>query len=411
VKNSVIPSPQFCCVLETFVVRLSRRFIAAASLSCILMLAATPVSAQYSNRNLVSDKPGMARFTDPKLIDAWGMAELPDGGFIVADALSGFVTFYARNGKTLRSPITVPAAPSLPPGTPGSPTGLVANPTSEFVISKNGKSAPALYLFSTLDGLICGWNPKVDPNNAVIIIDNSNLKPYPASYDDLTMARNKSGQIVIFAVDSGATLAQSNNDIAIYDGKFNLLRTFTDPTAPSNMTVYSARIVDGQIYVTFAAFTPLAGGVVDIFDTEGNMLSRFAANGPGGPLEAPWEAVLAPDNFGWASQQLLIGEVDSGNISVFHPITGEFLGELTDSHGNPLVIDGVWTLIFTRAEEDGESPRLFFAAGCAFPPNYSPSAFGVISARDRDEDESEDDNWPGLRSRTWVRTPPIISNR
>jgi tetratricopeptide (TPR) repeat protein len=76
--------------------------------------------------------------------------------------------------------------------------------------------------------------------------------------------------------------------------------------------------------------------------------------------------------------------------------------------GNPLVIDGVWALIFAHAEDDPESPRLFFAADCAFPPNYSPGAFGVITARDRDEDESEDDNWPGLRSRTRVRTPPNI---
>jgi hypothetical protein len=53
----------------------------------------------------------MAPHTDPNLLDAWGMAELPDGGFIVADALSGFVTFYSRNGKTLRPPITDPAAP------------------------------------------------------------------------------------------------------------------------------------------------------------------------------------------------------------------------------------------------------------------------------------------------------------
>lgn len=53
----------------------------------------------------------MAPHTDPNLLDAWGMAELPDGGFIVADALSGFVTFYSSNGKTQRPPITDPAAP------------------------------------------------------------------------------------------------------------------------------------------------------------------------------------------------------------------------------------------------------------------------------------------------------------
>jgi uncharacterized protein (TIGR03118 family) len=343
------------------------------------MLGATPASAQYKQLNLVSDHAGLARYTDGNLLNPWGMAELPGGGFIVADALSGFVTFDSAEGKMLRTPVTVPAAPIFPSGTPGSPAGLVANPTSEFVISKNGKSAPALYLFSTLDGLICGWNPAVDPDNAVIIIDRSTLTPFPASYADVSMARNKYGQMVLYATDSGASATQSNNDVEVYDGNFNLLGRFTDPTAPSNMTAYSARPVNGRIYVTYAAFTPLAGGVLDVFDTEGNMLRRIAANALGGPLEAPWEVVQAPDGFGWASHQLLVGNVDSGQISVFNSQSLAYLGQLTDPHRKPIAIDGLWALVFARTGIEGGLPQMFFAAGCTFPPDYSPSLFGVIS--------------------------------
>jgi len=93
----------------------------------------------------------------------------------------------------------------------------------------------------------------------------------------------------------------------MYAGNFNLLGRITDPSAPYDMTAYSARIVDGKVN---AAFTPQAGEGVDIFDADGNMLRRFAANGPDGPLHVPWEVILAPANFGWASHQLLIGEVD-----------------------------------------------------------------------------------------------------
>ena len=352
----------------------------AIVLAVVSMFEPMPASAQYKQVSLVSDAAGMASHTDGNLLDAWGMAELPGGGFVVADALSGVVTFYSSDGRTLRSPVTVPAAPGLPPGTPGSPTGLVANPTRQFVISKNGKSAPALYLFSTLDGLICGWNPGVDADNAVVIINNSNLSPFPASYTDLTMARNRFGQMVIYATDSGVSATQSNNDVEIYDGNFHLLRRFTDHSVPSDLTAYSARIVNGHVYVTDAGFTPLDGGVVDVFDTEGNMLRRFAASLPGGPLEAPWEAVIAPEGFGWASRQLLIGEVDSGEISVFNPETGAYLGPLTDAHGKPIVIDGVWALIFTGGKGETGSPRLYFASGCAFPPEYTPSLFGYITS-------------------------------
>ena len=381
-RNNSMISPQKLAMYGAVIKQAFPVHIGAALMVCALMLGAVPASAQYRQTNLVSDKAGLARYTDQNLIDAWGMAELPKGGFIVANALSGTVTFYAPNGKTLRPPVTVPAAPGLPPGTPGSPAGLVANPTPEFVISKNGKSAPALYLFSTLDGLICGWNPEVDPDNAVIVIDNSTLTPFPASYDDLTMARNKYGQMVIYAVDSGISATQSNNDVEIYDGNFNLLGRFGDPNAPADQTVYSARIVEGRVYVTYAGFTPQDGGVVDIFDTEGKMLRRFAADASDGPLQAPWEVKLAPENFGWASHKLLIGEVDSGQISVFHPETGEYLGALSDMDGNPLVIDGVWTLIFAGRDRGRGSPQLFFAAGCAFPPNYTPSLFGSISVDD-----------------------------
>jgi uncharacterized protein (TIGR03118 family) len=405
--NSIIPSQP----LVTYGADLKQAFpvlVGAALLGCALVLGAIPASAQYKQTNLISDKAGMARHTDPNLIDAWGMAQLPGGGFIVANALSGFVTFYTRDGKTLRPPITVPAAPGLPSGTPGSPAGLVANPTSEFVISENGKSAPARYLFSTLDGLICGWNPEVDPDNAVIIIDNSTLAPFPASYDDLTMTRNKYGQMVIYAVDSGISATQSNNDVEIYDGNFNLLNRFTDPSAPSDMTAYSARIVSGKVYVTYAGFTPQDGGVVDIFDTEGNMLRRFAANSSNGPLQAPWEVILAPANFGWASHRLLIGEVDSGNISVFDPTSGAFLGQLGDVHGTPLVIDGVWALIFRRGERGDRSPQLFFAAGCAFPPAYSPSLFGLITVAEGDDGKKQETGslflpWARPKSRIFPR--------
>ena len=378
----------------------------AVVLACALMFETTPASAQYRQRNLVSDKAGLALHTDGNLLDPWGMAALPGGGFVVADAVSGFVTFYSKDGRTLRPPVTVPPAPGLPPGTPGSPTGLVANPTSEFVISKNGKSAPALYLFSTLDGLICGWNPDVDPENAVIIVDNSTHSPFPASYTDLTMARNRFGQMVIFVTDSGVSATQSNNDVEIYDGNFHLLRRFTDRNVRSDFTAYSARIVLGKVYVTYGGFTPLDGGVVDVFDTEGNMLRRFAESAPGGPLEAPWEVVVAPDGFGWASNKLLIGEVDSGDISVFDPVSGAFLGQLTDVRGKPIVIDGVWALIFTGEEGDDASPRMYFAAGCDFPPEYTPSLFGFITSAISGEweplEETDNRSLPLVRPRTRI---------
>src|SRR5262249_46389997 len=113
----------------------------------------------YQQLNLVGFQHGMGHFTDAKL-NGWGLAFAPDGPFWVTDTNTGVSTVYDHQGKPLPLVVTIPAAPG---GTLGSPTGIVYNPTSDFVITKNGKSAPALFIFDTIDGTISGWNPAVDP--------------------------------------------------------------------------------------------------------------------------------------------------------------------------------------------------------------------------------------------------------
>ena len=119
----------------------------------------------------------MARYTDPNL-NGWGMDFAPDGSLLRGQYDStGVATFYDRSGQVLPQVVTIPAAPSQPLGPVGRPTGVVYNPTSDFVISENGKSAPAEFLFDARDGTISGWNPAVDPNHAIIMVDNSTESP------------------------------------------------------------------------------------------------------------------------------------------------------------------------------------------------------------------------------------------
>ena len=126
------------------------------------------VVSQYVQHNLVGFQPGMGHYLDPNL-NGWGMDSAPGGPFCVADTATGVATFYSRNsrppGKPLATIITIPSAPSQPFGPVGLPGGVAYNPTSGFVISANGKSAPAQFLFDTLDGTISGWNPAVDPGS------------------------------------------------------------------------------------------------------------------------------------------------------------------------------------------------------------------------------------------------------
>ena len=124
--------------------------------------------------------------------------------------------------------ITIPAAPSQPFGPVGSPAGIVFNPTSEFVISKNGRSAPARFIFVALDGTINGWSPEVDPSNAIIMVDNSAELPFAASYEGLALGQNSKGQNVLYAADGGNGPTISNNRFDMFDGAFQSLGSFTD---------------------------------------------------------------------------------------------------------------------------------------------------------------------------------------
>jgi uncharacterized protein (TIGR03118 family) len=248
----------------------------------------------YNQLDLAGYQPGMGRYTDPNL-NGWGMDIAPDGSFCVANNATGVATFYDPTGQVLPQVIIIPAPPSLPAGSPSRPTGVVYNPTSDFVISENCISAPAEFLFDSRDGIISGWNPAVDPNHALLVVDNSTEAPKPADYTGLVIAQNSQGQNVLYAADF------RNNRIDMFGGSFQALGSFTDSNVASQYpghTIWQVEDVNGQLFVTFAAHKPGPyGGVIDVFDTDGNLLTpnHFAANAPGaGPLENPWGIVQAP---------------------------------------------------------------------------------------------------------------------
>jgi uncharacterized protein (TIGR03118 family) len=340
------------------------------------------VPSGFQQLNLVGYQPGMATHTDPNL-NAWGMDYAPGGPFCVADTTPGVATFYDRNGKVLPLVITIPAAPSQPLGPVGKPAGVVYNPTSDFVISEGGRSAPATFLFDTRDGTICGWNPAVDPDHAILVVDNSTEAPKRADYPGLVIAQNSHGENVLYAADF------NNNKIDMFDRGFHSLGSFTDPSVHAQYPSFNSwqvEAIGGQLWVTYAAHKPGPfGGVVDVFDTDGHLLTpnHFAANAPGaGPLQSPWGIVKAPDDFGAFSNDILIGNVEgAGNINAFDPATGAYLGPLTQPDGTPIAIAGLWDLTFGGdSPANGLAKQLYFNAG----PNAASAAgnglFGRIIA-------------------------------
>jgi uncharacterized protein (TIGR03118 family) len=332
----------------------------SVGLAFVLALAQIPARAQYRIKSLVSNQAGKAAHQDKHLVNAWGLAFSKNGPIWVSDEGKGVSTLYDGHGLPQSLVVTVPwGAASLSP--PGFPTGIVFNNSANFVVSANGKAGAALFVFSTGDGTISGWNPSVDRNNAILVRDGSESV---YQYTGLAIAAD------------GSRIYGPNpqyNVVDVYDGTFTQLQSFTDATIPKPFVPFGIRDIKGQLYVTYAQSTA-QGGFVDVFSERGAFVKRLISDGP---LRRPWGLALAPSNFGPASGALLVSNnTSSGRINAFEAHTGKFLGSLKDCAGKPLVIDQLWGLEFGHGGSmNGPQNHLFFTAG---PNNYANGRLGVI---------------------------------
>jgi uncharacterized protein (TIGR03118 family) len=380
--------------------------LASAVVIAVAVTGATAVHADddsfKSQRNayvvnrLVSDQQNVANFQDPVLRNAWGVAFTPNASpFWIADNASGCATLYDGTGVkiALQVPIPLPdnsvpstacqpaSAPTVPPPpTPAAPTGLVWNPTTTFLVP--GTTTAASFIFATEDGTISAWANGASgmPNNqAVIAFDNSGSG---AVYKGLVFGTNPRG-VFLFATNFNA----GKVDVFAANGSagFRLATSqeveggFTDPNIPTGFAPFGIENIDGNLFVSYAKqdadrHDDMAGpgnGFVDVFDTDGNLLRRFASRGP---LNSPWGMARASFAFGRFSGLILVGNFGNGKINVFSS-QGQFIDELDRPNDNPLVIDGLWKLILGGGR-NSSSDTLYFTAG---PNDETNGLFGTIT--------------------------------
>jgi len=334
-------------------------------MSAVLAVTPNPSMAAdspptFTQTDLVSDLSGTAKLTDPFLANPWGIATGLNSGLWVSDNHSGKATVYDATGQPI--PSGSPLAVTIPgPGGMGTsaPTGVATNGTAGFALSPGGP--PAIELFATEDGTIAGWNDSVDPTHALIVVDNS---ASGAIYKGLAIGFNGSGAF-LFATNFSA------GTIDVFDSDFHQVQmpgAFTDPNLPSVFAPFGISSINSHLYVTYARQdaekeddVPGPGdGFVDIFDTQGNLLQRFASRGQ---LNAPWGMAWAPlEGFGGFNNALLVGNFGDGTINAFDFDSGEFIGKVSDSGGNPITIPGLWALQFGLGLRNASS-TLYFTAG------------------------------------------------
>src|SRR5205809_787117 len=138
--------------------------IALPVLAAAILTATSGRADTYSWTNFQSDIPGVAQHVDPNLVNPWGMAASANGVIWVSDNGTGVSTLYNQDGTARPLVVEIPTA-ARNPGV-ANPTGVVFNNTAFFRVTKNGTSAPAVFIFVSEDGSISGWNPQLDQTHA-----------------------------------------------------------------------------------------------------------------------------------------------------------------------------------------------------------------------------------------------------
>jgi len=354
------------------------------------------------NKNPLTDRNGITHIPlrlDPNLLNPWGVGESSGSPFWVSDNNGNVSTLYNTAGTPQALVVSIPA-PGDPLGRSGTPTGLVFNidggATGGFKVSgvdKNGNpaSAAAAFLFSTEDGTILGWNPGVNPPGfdpakagtyAIIAVDNS-TNPDAADgavYKGLAIAKDSSGKFFLYATNF------RSGTVEVYDPTFTRVTdlppdAFNDPHLKRGYAPFNIALIGGKLFVTYAVqdadrHDDVAGparGFVNKFDLDGTGLERFAQHGH---LNSPWGVVQAPANFGHFAGSILIGNFGDGRINAYDSNTREFQGPVVNTKGQPILIDGLWTLRVGNGGNGGDANTIYFTAG---PNDESDGLFGSLT--------------------------------
>jgi uncharacterized protein (TIGR03118 family) len=360
-------------------IRLSNA-VRLAAIGCALSIAQLASAQSYTQTNLVSNvaqpanADGSSVTVAATLVNPWGLARGAATPWWVNGAGSGVSALYQGNGTPIAAlpMVTIPNAAGQ--SGPSSPTGIIFNGTGDFTVA----SSPALFIFATQQGTIAAWNQKVTPiTTAVTEVDESKQG---AVFLGLTWVELDGTHFLLAANFAG-------KKIEAFDAAFQPVSlnpfAFVDPTIPSDFAPYNVQAVGNNVVVTYATTNTACRvcGLVDVFTNRGLLVQRLHS---GTELNAPWGVALAPQDFGFFSHDLLIGNRGTGTIAAFDPDDGRFIGKVEDVNGNTLVISGLWAIEFdnrapnqfSTAETASTGPALFFAAGI---DNYAGGLFGALT--------------------------------
>jgi uncharacterized protein (TIGR03118 family) len=335
------------------------------------------IEGNVTQENIVADQAGMAKTTDPHLLNAWGLAFNPSGPAWVSSNGNGTSQVYDDtdpNVTKIALEVTIPPPSGGMP--PSAPTGQVFNRAASSAFMGD------LFIFATEDGTIAAWQ-RSNGTTAVIRADNS---PGKAIYKGVAIAMPLTalGRSQLYAADF------HNNKIDVWDDQYMPVTTlggFTDPNLPAGFAPFNVYGLGPLVLVTYAkqdadAEDDVKGagnGFLDLYSAEGIFLQRLVS---GGQLNSPWGLVFAPDK-DHNAVDLAVGNFGDGMINIYNlslkgiHIDAVWEGALGNAAtGQPLVIDGLWALEFGSGHSGFEADEIYFTAG---PNDEANGLFGSLA--------------------------------
>ncbi|HKV52997.1 MAG TPA: TIGR03118 family protein [Candidatus Binataceae bacterium] len=335
----------------------------------------------YNQKNLVSNDTSKipADHQDTELVNPWGDVFFPAGPFWLNENGSGQSALFLGDGSGVGGGSTALAVTVPTPSGTGqsAPTGIVLNGTQAFQLKNKTTS---IFIFDTEDGTISAWNLGTGfPGPAELEVDNS----AETCTNGATGAVYKA--LAYGATTAGPFLYATNfrcGTVDVFDGTWApaMAGKFRDPLIPPGYAPFGIVNISGNLFVTYAKQNAakhddeagVGRGFVDVFDTSGNLIKRFAVRGA---LNSPWGVALAPYNFGQVSNDILIGNFGDGRINAFDAHTGVFEGSLRDPSHRPISIDGLWSIVFGGGALS-DPAQLYFTAG---PNGETDGLFGRLT--------------------------------
>ncbi|WP_084808421.1 TIGR03118 family protein [Bradyrhizobium sp. NAS80.1] len=344
-------------------------------------------AASYVQTNLVSDVNGLAKATDPNLVNPWGVSFRNGSPFWISDQGSNSATLYSVDGSTgtdVNNPVPVFTVhiPTTLTG-PQGPTGQVSNTNdSSFKLTDPlSDQKTASFIFADLNGEISAWNPSLGTDGSTASVE---VTTPGAVYTGLAV--NEAHTMLYAANDQAGTIDVFNSMFAPVNLGDHAFRT-PGEIAARGLVPFNATDIGGEVYVTYAPSGRAAqttadegDGAVAIFSESGKLEPHgVLLGGPHTPLAAPWGVAIAPDNFGQFSDDLLVGNFSfqHSEINAFDPQTHKLVGTIPISAGSGQTPGGLWTLTFGGGGRDGSPNTLYFTDGI---DGEAHGLFGAITS-------------------------------